>query len=50
MFMDCVAMLYTQGVGGKKSARIVMWECYIVSLRCHSSLENWLFTVPRVDG
>ena len=28
MLVDCVAILYTQGVGGRKSARIAMGACY----------------------
>ena len=39
-----VARSCMQGVGGKKSARIVMWACYIVSLRWHFSLGGWQIT------
>ena len=42
MPVDCVATSCMQGVGGRKSGRIVFWAWYIVSLR-------WLFTEPRID-
>ena len=40
--VDCVATSYMQGVGGRKSGKVIIWAWYIVSLR-------WLFTEPRID-
>ena len=42
MPVDCVATSYMQGVGGRKSGKIVFWARDIVSL-------HWLFTEPRID-
>lgn len=33
MFADGVRMLHMQGVGGRKSASCVRWECCVVSPR-----------------
>lgn len=49
ILVDCVAILYTQGVGRRKRASIVIWECYVVSPRRHFSLGSWLITKVRVE-
>ncbi len=48
MLGACVAISYMQGVGGRKSARIVVWACYIVS-PWYLSLGSLWCTEPRVD-
>lgn len=51
MLVGCVAVSYSQGVGGRKVLGIIVWACHKVSPRRHfGSGRRPIFTILRGDG